>query len=78
MLKKLKNKLNLKHKVLKPNLKLEIADRRENNHHLDAVAVAKGLRRRKEDKLNDLFYFSIIGSIVLVLSIFFVGSFFVN
>lgn len=55
-----------------------LVDRRKNNNELDAVAVAKGLRRRKEDKQNDLFYFSVVGLIVLVLTIFFIGSFFIS
>lgn len=65
-------------KIFKTKKVIRIDDRRKDDHQLDAIAYAKGLRRRKEDKLNDLFYFSIIGAIVLVLSIFFVGSFFIN
>lgn len=53
-------------------------ERRINNSELDAQAIAKGLRRRRDDRLNDLFYYGTICFIIFILAIFAVGSIFVN
>ena len=53
-------------------------DRRKNNPGLDAVALAKGLKRRRDDKINDIFYYGILSSLIVVVTIFFLGSFFIS
>ncbi|HAG53087.1 MAG TPA: hypothetical protein DCL21_04800 [Alphaproteobacteria bacterium] len=68
-------------KILKKNKKqnnLGFVDRRVNNPQLDAHALAKGLKRRREDRFNDLFYTGLVSVLILVLSIFSIGSFYFN
>jgi len=52
-------------------------ERRVNNPELNAEAIARGLKRRREDKLNSYFYIGAIVSLSLLLLIFAIGSFFV-
>lgn len=59
----------------KKEKKLGFVDRRSNNPQLDAHALAKGLKRRREDKFNDSFYTILISILLLVLGFFTVGSF---
>tara|TARA_Y100000590_G_scaffold124407_1_gene142320 strand:+ start:252 stop:470 length:219 start_codon:yes stop_codon:yes gene_type:complete len=53
-------------------------DRRNNNPELDAHAIARGLKRRRDDKVNDLFFISLVGVLVLVLGFFTVGAMFIQ
>lgn len=52
----------------------DFQDRRGNNPQLDAHAIAKGLKRRRDDKVNDLFFVSLVSVLVLVLGFFTLGS----
>lgn len=53
-------------------------DRRNNNPELDAHAIARGLKRRRDDKVNDLFFISLVGILVLVLGFFTIGAMFIQ
>ena len=58
--------------------KATFVDRRINNPQLDAHAIAKGLKRRRDDKVNDIFYFGIIIFLLSILIFFVIGSFIID
>ena len=49
-------------------------DRRLSNPDLDASAIAKGLKRRRDDKVNDRMYMTLVSIIILLLLFFIVGG----
>jgi hypothetical protein len=59
-------------------MKNNITEKRSFNSDLDAIAIAKGLKRRREDKLNDRFYFGTIFTLVAILTFFTIGSLFIS
>lgn len=68
-------------KVLKrkqnTKVKTDFVDRRSNNPELDAHAIARGLKRRRDDKVNDAFFTILVSVLVVVLGFFALGSLFV-
>tara|TARA_Y100001960_G_C14517357_1_gene749546 strand:+ start:241 stop:462 length:222 start_codon:yes stop_codon:yes gene_type:complete len=56
---------------------LGFQDRRNNNPQLDAHAIARGLKRRRDDKVNDAFFTILVSVLVFVLGFFTVGSLFI-
>jgi hypothetical protein len=55
----------------------DFVDRRNNNPELDAHAIARGLKRRRDDKVNDAFFVVLVTVLVFVLGFFAVGSLFI-
>lgn len=53
-------------------------DQRKYNPELEAAALAKGLKRRREDKLNYTIYYSTVALLSATLLIFFIGDFLIK